>query len=185
MDATKDTSKDTNDHSSKNRLTIALFTVYLAALCWILLFKLGVQFSYMGNRSINLIPFRTVLIGNGEIDVPEIILNVLIFVPLGVYAGMLYSGWTFIRKIFSFFLVSLIIEGLQFILGAGAFDTTDLITNTLGGLVGLMIFTAIQKAFNNRYKTRKFIHLIAVIGTALMIVLLFLLKMNMLPIRYQ
>ena len=59
-----------------NRITIILFISYLVALCWILLFKLGVRFSYMGNRKVNLIPFSEPLILNGKIDVGEIILNV-------------------------------------------------------------------------------------------------------------
>jgi len=67
-----------------NRITIILFISYLIALCWILLFKLGVRFSYMGNRRVNLIPFSEPLILNGKIDVGEIILNVVIFMPLGV-----------------------------------------------------------------------------------------------------
>ena len=185
MEIKRNGSTDANEHKIVTRLTIALFTVYLAALCWVLLFKLGVQFSYMESRRISLIPFSQAFIANGEIDVPEIILNVLIFVPLGIYVGMLFSKWSFKKKIFFVFLVSLIIEGLQLILGAGAFDSTDLITNTFGGLIGVMIFTAIQKAFNNNYKAAKFINIIAAIGTTLMIVLLSLLKMNMLPIKYQ
>ena len=45
-----------------NRLTTILFTVYLMALAWILLFKLGVKFSYMERRTVNLIPFNEALI---------------------------------------------------------------------------------------------------------------------------
>ena len=76
-------------------------------------------------------------------------------------------------------------EGLQFILRVGAFDITDIINNTLGGIIGLLIFEAIEKLFNNRVKSQKFITIIAAIGTLLMISLLLLLKLNMLPIRYQ
>jgi glycopeptide antibiotics resistance protein len=168
-----------------NKLTHALFIIYLIALFWILVFKLGVRFSYMGNRSVNLIPFGEPLISNGKIDVGEIILNVVIFVPLGIYTGMLFEKWIFGKKLFFFFLISLIVEGLQFILAVGAFDITDVITNTLGGIIGLMIFKAIEKAFNNSVKAQKFINIIAAIGTVVMILLLLLLKMNMLPIRYQ
>jgi glycopeptide antibiotics resistance protein len=132
-----------------NRLTTVLFIIYLIVLSWILLFKLGVRFSYMGNRRVNLIPFSEPLILNGKIDVGEIILNVVIFVPLGIYAGILFEKWIFGKKLFFFFLVSLIVEGLQFILAVGAFDITDIITNTLGGIIGLMIFEAIAKAFHN------------------------------------
>jgi glycopeptide antibiotics resistance protein len=168
-----------------SRLTTVLFIIYLIALSWILLFKLGVQFSYMGNRRINLIPFSEPLILNGKIDVGEIILNAVIFVPLGIYAGILFERWIFGKKLFFFFLISLIVEGLQFILAVGAFDITDIITNTLGGIIGLMIFEAIEKAFNNSVKAQKLINIIAAIGTVLIILFLVLLKMNMLPVRYQ
>ena len=173
------------DNNITNKLTNAFFIIYLIALFWILLFKLGVRFSYMGTRSVNLIPFSEPLISNGKIDVGEIILNVVIFVPLGIYAGVLFKRWTFGKKLFFFFLISLMFEGLQFILRVGAFDITDIITNTLGGLIGLMIFEAIEKLFNNSVKAQKFINIIAATGTALMISLLLLLKLKMLPVRYQ
>jgi glycopeptide antibiotics resistance protein len=155
------------------------------ALAWILLFKLGVQFSYMERRTVNLIPFNEALTGDGKIDLPEIILNVVIFVPLGLYAGILFRKWSFQKQLLFYFLVSLLIEGLQFILGAGAFDTTDIVTNTLGGIIGLLLFKAIEKAFNDSNKAQKFVNLIAAIGTASLIAFLFLLKMQMLPVRYQ
>ena len=163
-----------------NRLTTVLFIIYLIALCWILLFKLGVRFSYMGNRRVNLIPFSEPLILNGEN-----ILNVVIFVPLGIYAGILFERRIFGKKLLFVFLLSLLVEGLQYILRLGAFDVTDVITNTLGGIIGLMIFKGLKKTFNNSVKAQKFINIIAAIGTVLMILLLVLLKMNMLPIRYK
>jgi glycopeptide antibiotics resistance protein len=168
------------DNSSTNKLTIVLFVIYWIALCWILLFKLGVQFSYMSNRSVNLIPFN-----DGKIDISEIIMNVVIFVPLGVYVGILFKRWIFAKSVFFFFLVSLFIEGLQFMLSIGAFDITDIITNTSGGIMGLIIFKAIEKLFKSSVKAQKFINIIATIGSIIMISLLFLLKMNMLPVRYQ
>ncbi|MEP7371776.1 MAG: VanZ family protein [Chitinophagaceae bacterium] len=167
-------------NNSTNKLTIVLFVIYLIALFWILLFKLGVQFSYMGNGSVNLIPFS-----DSKPDAGGIILNVLICVPLGIYAGVLFKRRTFSTKLFFFFLISSLFEVLQFILRAGAFDITDIITNTLGGIIGLMIFKAIEKLFKNSVKAQKFINIIAAIGTVLMISLLLLLKMNMLPVRYQ
>jgi glycopeptide antibiotics resistance protein len=134
----------------------------------------------MGKRSINLIPFSEPIISNSEN-----ILNVVIFVPLGIYAGILFERWIPGKRLVFVFLLSLLVEGLQYILRLGAFDVTDIITNTLGGMIGLIIFSAIGKAFNNREKTQKFINIIAATGTGLMILLLVLLKMNMLPVRYQ
>jgi glycopeptide antibiotics resistance protein len=174
-----------NADSATSRLTSVLFAVYIIALFWILLFKLGVRFSYMGDRRVNLIPFREALSSNGRIDGAEIILNIVIFVPLGIYAGVLFERWTFRRKLFFTFLVSVLFEALQFIFGVGALDITDIINNTFGGIIGLMIFEVIKKIFNNSLKALKFINIIAAIGTVLMITLLVLLKMNLLPVRYQ
>jgi glycopeptide antibiotics resistance protein len=176
------TSKNSN---AANRLTAALFIVYLLVLCWVLLFKLGVRFSYMENRSVSLVPFSKLLVANGRADISEIILNVVIFVPLGIYAGILFYGWRLGRKILLFFFTSLIVEGLQFVLAVGAFDITDIITNTLGGMIGLALFEVIERVINDRLRAQKIINIIAAIATVLMIGLLLLLKLNMLPIRYQ
>jgi glycopeptide antibiotics resistance protein len=173
------------DNNRADKLTSALFIIYLIALFWIVLFKLGVRFSYMENRSFNLVPFGEYFISNGKIDVSEIILNVLIFLPLGIYTGVLFKKWNFGKDLFFFFFISLMFEGLQFIFRAGAFDITDIITNILGGTIGFMIFIAIEKLFNNNVKSQKFINIIASTGTVLIISLLLLLKLNMLPIRYQ
>lgn len=168
-----------------NKLTRCLLAIYLLVLVWILLFKLGVHFSYMHNRKVNLIPFSDLFL-KGTIDVAEVILNVLIFVPLGVYIGVLYKRWTFLTKISFIFLLSLGFESIQFIARIGAFDITDdLVTNTIGGIVGLLGFAGLEKIVNNRDKAQKFINILATIGTVSIIVLLFMLKMNKLPIRYQ
>jgi len=163
-----------------NRLTLLLFTIYLIVLYWILLFKLGVRFSYIDKRSVNFIPFNDPTILNAEN-----ILNVLIFIPLGIYTGVLFKRWSFGKKLFFFFFLSFIVESLQYILRLGALDVTDLITNTLGGVIGLMIFKVIEKLFNNNARTEKFINVFAATGTVIMILLLALLKLNMLPVKFQ
>ena len=162
-----------------NRLTTVLFIIYLIVLCWILLFKLGVRFSYMGERRTNLVPF------NEPFLTSENILNIVIFIPLGIYAGSLFEKWIFGKKLFFVFLLSFLVEGLQYILRVGAFDITDIVTNTLGGIIGLMIFMGLEKALSNHVRAQRFINMIATPGTALMILLLVLLKMNMLPVKYH
>jgi glycopeptide antibiotics resistance protein len=180
MNLQKVSRNNSNVNNVTSRLTAVLFIIYLIALYWVILFKLGVQFSYMEHRRVNLIPFSEPLILNGEI-----ILNVVIFAPLGIYAGILFERWIFGKQLFFFFLISLIVEGLQFILAVGAFDITDIITNAIGGIIGLMIFKAIEKAFNNSVKAQKFVNIIAAISSVLIILLLLLLKLDMLPVRYK
>ena len=87
-----------------NKLTALLLVIYLAALFWIIVLKLNISFSYKGTRNVNLIPFREPLLYNGRIDFNEIFLNILIFIPLGLYVGILFKKLSITRKIFSFFL---------------------------------------------------------------------------------
>ncbi len=168
----------------KNRVTAVLFVVYMVVLFWILLFKLGVQFSYMGKRSVNLIPFREAIL-YGKVDITEIILNVVIFVPLGIYAGVLYKQWRMGAKLLFVFLVSCMFEAIQFIFSIGAFDITDIITNTSGGMIGLILFGAIEKLAGDNVKAHRFINVIAGLGTAFVVSLLVLLKLDMLPVKYR
>ncbi|MDQ2720063.1 MAG: VanZ family protein [Bacteroidota bacterium] len=186
MNTQKHSGNNRQDNNIPNLLTTVLFIIYLIALFWILLFKLGVHFSNMGKmRSINLIPFSQPSILNGKTDFSEMILNVVIFVPLGLYAGILFKRWFFFKILFLFFSISLIIEGLQFIFKLGAADITDIITNTLGGIIGFMIFELIEKLFKNSVKAQKFVNIIAAIGTVLIILFLILLKTNNPWIRYR
>ncbi|WIV13579.1 VanZ family protein [Proteiniborus sp. MB09-C3] len=161
------------DDSKIKKWSKVLFVIYLIALLWIIVFKFNAPFSKLGYmRSINLIPFNESLIINGKLDFREIIMNVAIFMPLGIYSGILLKKWTVGKKIFLFFLISLICEIFQFILGVGASDITDIINNTLGGIIGLVIYKGIEKISKNSIKVHKFINIIGTIGTILMISLL-------------
>jgi len=175
----------TSANSRTNNITKALLVIYLAALCWVLLFKLGVRFSYMEERRVNLIPFNGLITRHGKINPGEIIMNVLVFIPFGIYAGVLFQRWSFVNKLFFFLSASFLFEALQLIIKAGAFDVTDIFANTLGGMMGLMICFTIRKLFNNDSKAQHCINVFSGIATVLMISLLLLLKLNMLPIRYQ
>lgn len=173
-------------NNKANKLTNILFVIYLIMLFWIIVFKLApfsniklVPFSDMvGIRSVNLIPFSESLIINGKLHFSEIIMNVLIFIPLGIYVGTLFKDLDIRKKLFLFFLISLICEVLQFILGVGASDITDIINNTLGGILGLMVYKGIEKIFPNSIKTQKLINIIGAIGTILITLLLSLLIIN-------
>ena len=167
------------DNNKINKLTNILFIIYLIALFWIIVFKFNVQLPPLRNmRSINLIPFSEPLILNGKLAFSEIIMNIVIFVPFGIYAGILFKRWSTAQKIFLFFLISLICEVFQFILNVGASDITDIINNTLGGIIGILIYIGIEKILKNSVKVDKVINVIATIGTILMILFLLILKMN-------
>lgn len=162
-----------HEKNKANKVTIILFIIYLIAVFEIIVFKLELPFSNIGYlRNINLIPFHESLVVNGKIDFSEIIMNLVIFVPLGIYVEILFSKWSTAKKFLLFFVISLICEVVQFIFAVGASDITDIIDNTLGGIIGFLIFKVIDKLFNNRDKAHKFVNLIATIGTVLMLLLL-------------
>lgn len=174
-----------NPGAGANRLTAALLFVYLMVLGWVLVLKLGTRFSYMRSRRVSLVPFREYLVYHSRMDMSQIVLNILIFVPLGVYTGMLFPQWKPGAKIFFFFLVSFAVEMAQYILAIGAFDSTDIITNTTGGILGYILFTMVERMRNSHLAAQRAINFIALAGTACMVLLLVLLKLDMLPVRYR
>lgn len=166
-------------------LTRLLFLIYLILLLWILLFKLGVQFSYMDERRVSLVPFYHHFATGGKLDISETIFNIIAFVPLGVYNGVLFRNLSLYKMGFLFFLTSVVIEMLQYVFKIGAFDSTDVVTNTFGGFVGLLFVYVPFKYSDNKYKVQAYINGIATFVTALVIIFLALLKLDMLPVRYQ
>jgi glycopeptide antibiotics resistance protein len=177
--------KKYRDLSNADRITRFLLAIYLLVMTWILLFKLGVQFSYMAERRMNLLPFREALATNGRLDKTETLLNVCIFIPLGLYVGVLFRALALRAKLTVFLLVSLAFETLQYAFRIGAFDATDLVTNTFGGLLGLLLFMAIEKILGSPQRTQKLVNVLAALGTIAVIVFLLSIKMGLGPIRYQ
>lgn len=168
-----------------NKITQSLLIVYLLALLWIIVFKLNVSFTNAGNRSINLIPFHQPMILNGKTDYGEMILNVLIFIPLGIYLGILLKKTSRMKKVLIFSIVSLSLELQQYFFKLGAFDITDVITNSFGGMLGLILLRVMYQLIKNEVKTQKIINVLAGIGSITILSFLVLLKLNLLPIRYQ
>lgn len=151
------------------KLTLGLFGIYFLALIWIILFKMQFSLDTLdGHRSLNLIPFAGSMIVNGRVEISEILNNLLIFIPFGIYLGMLKPRWPFLKKILPFFLTSLLLETLQYILAIGATDITDLIVNTLGGMTGIFIYFCFAKLF--REKALKILNMLAFVCTAAMLV---------------
>lgn len=129
------------ENKKQRNLTMILFIIYFCILIWILLFKMSFSFDELyPNRSINLIPFLGSIIVNGRLYINEIINNILVFVPVGIYTCILKQEWSTPKKVSIAFFISLTVEVLQFILAIGATDITDLIGNTIGGAIGIGIF---------------------------------------------
>lgn len=117
-----------------------LFLIYLALLVWIILFKLQFNINDLDTvRSINLIPFYYDKEIGTAFHLKEVLENLLIFVPMGIYLQMLLPKCRFHGKLIIIAGTSLLLEGAQYVLAIGRSDITDLITNFMGGLLGLAL----------------------------------------------
>lgn len=66
--------------------------------------------------------------------------NVMVFIPLGIFLPMASRYRSFFTTMFAGFVLSLCIEVFQFITRVGSFDVDDLLLNTIGGVIGHIIF---------------------------------------------
>lgn len=108
-------------NTKSKKMTMGLLLVYLIVLTWIIVFKMEFDISLLqctNFRNINLIPFGDSLVVNGHIDASEILLNVIAFIPFGIYLSIVKNKWNFFQKVLPIFLVSLSYG--QYILGKPA-----------------------------------------------------------------
>lgn len=152
----------------ERKKTIFLFTIYLVLLIWIILMKTEFSIAAIYRmRSLNLIPLEGTAVRNNQLDYQEIYLNILIFIPFGLYLSIIQSKWSFFQKLFLIFLVSLSFEALQYYFMIGATDITDLIGNTFGGFLGLFIYSLLTKLIKGRKRREQLLNRVGGLGTLL------------------
>lgn len=133
-------------------ITPVLFLLYLVLLVWIILFKLQFSIADLDRmREINLIPFYY----KEEVSfhATEVLENVLIFVPFGIYLCLIFKKLRFSGKLFLIAGMSVLLELCQYVLAVGRSDVTDLITNVSGGLIGVFLYNTIVRLFHNQKST--------------------------------
>jgi len=163
-------------------LLIVLFVAYLVLLVWAILWKFEIP--YIGRaagfaRPIKLLPFLP--IGDYDASNPlEVLGNVLLFIPFGLYLGSLARSWRWWMLTAVFLGASLLLETTQHLLSTGSFDTSDLISNTAGGIAGLGLLALARRRFGARVPTIGI--RVGVIGTALSLVAIAILFAS--PLRY-
>ena len=159
-----------------NYLVLFLFIIYMALLVWIILFKLQFSISELDTiRSINLIPFYYDNEMNIAFHLNEVLENVAIFIPFGIYLSMLENTPDFKRKLVLISATSLALEFAQYILAIGRSDITDLLTNISGGVIGICFYWLGLKLFRSKKRTDFIITFVASIVTVLVLGVLFIL----------
>lgn len=156
-------------------ISCIVFAVYMLLLVWLVLFKFATSLDRIPQmRGLNLIPFRYDTAS--PIQVREILYNFIVFIPAGFYFAALFSKKNILLGTIAVAVVSFVFETIQWIFSIGASDVTDLITNTLGGLCGMMLFLLMGK-FVNMYRMALF-NILGIITESIGIVLFLVLLIS-------
>jgi glycopeptide antibiotics resistance protein len=149
-------------------LVIVAFVVYLVLLAWVVLWKLQLPFIGESNaRVIKLVPYVSAG-GDGGSGLLEAVVNGLLFVPFGAFLGLLSPSWKWWKHLMVVTGVSVAFEVAQYILAVGSSDVTDVIDNTLGGLVGLGLLALVRRGSKQRGGTA--VSWVLVVGTGVFLV---------------
>jgi glycopeptide antibiotics resistance protein len=133
------------------RLSAVLFALYLLLLAAIILFKFPFRGGFeSGPRVINLIPLQGSFAGNGALVWREVIQNILVFVPMGVYLRILKQQWGLPKTFFAIAATTMTLEVVQFALNIGRADITDIIGNTLGGAIGIAVYAVLRRLLKSK-----------------------------------
>ena len=145
----------------KTNILLILFALYIIGVfyftgsgtIWDGLFKnFEIRFD-----QINLVPFKN------QINIIEYILNIILFMPFGFLTPFICKKelnlYKIIIKGFSF---SLLIE-LSQLLNNRSFDINDLILNTLGAVIGYVLFKLCKKNFKLKQESQMNFELIIIL----------------------
>lgn len=145
---------------------IVILLIYLYLLTKLILFKGGAvdvglvwnrlieilqQPDLIHTRTVNLTPFQEIKRDWHSLSLHRpgtaihLAGNIVAFIPFGILiAGMVrQSFFTGINVLFLSFLLSLGYEATQLLTGIGIFDVDDLMLNTLGGMIGYLVYATL------------------------------------------
>lgn len=132
-----------------------LFVIYIIFMCYGLFFAEGFGRS-IERDSYNLVPFTEIRryisavdqIGAGRVFV-NLIGNLVLFLPFGYLLPLLWPKGDrhhpFIM-IATIVIFSVFVEAMQFVTKSGVCDIDDVILNTIGGMLGYLLYRAMDWA---------------------------------------
>lgn len=125
--------------------------VYLLILFWAIVFKFWIPgdiWLVNPQQSLNLLPFFEIM--TNRIVRRDLVLNVLIFIPFWFLLTSAFPNRSWKKKVGIVFFVSVIFESLQYCFALGSTDITDLISNTLGGMLGVWAYFLLSRTLSSQ-----------------------------------
>lgn len=130
--------------SRKRKIVIIFMIIYLFAMMSVVGMP-GIKYLLV-DMNCNFIPLKDIFSSP-----MGYVLNTILFIPLGIFLPTLYKKYRNFKSVTAYgFLTSLFIEIMQ-IFSHRATDIDDLITNTLGTIIGYLI----AKVFMNKIDIKK------------------------------
>ncbi len=135
-------------------LTVLVFTCFIILLNWIIIFKVGEQERFLKKFTLASKKTLTQRFLNGFLPVDvfireikrspgDFLLNILVFLPFGIFLPTLTKKRTLFKFLLTCLLTSVFFEVFQLITMWGVFDAGDLLANTLGFVVGYVFYILI------------------------------------------
>ena len=124
----------------------SLFLILFATIFYV--WPLGISES----RALNIIPFYWINTGySWRMIVSDFIPNILMFAPFGIFLPLAFKK---MRKCLlvtlAAFCLSVTVETAQYFIGRTA-DINDVIANTIGGILGFLLFLAANKFITKKW----------------------------------
>lgn len=119
------------------------------------------------SRTLSVTPFWSIMkyynSGNLWATALNVLGNVVIFVPFGVYL-MLYSKRnTTAKAVVTVFITSLSVEVVQFVLDIGILDVDDITLNVLGGLIGVWTYKILKIIFKEDKQVKQVLNILSLL----------------------
>ena len=154
-------------------LVSLLFVLYLALLTWVVIFKCAIPKEILGNEcSLDPIKFGPVIQEymdsslkerflfqfthptNAAKVIVEFVLNIVVFIPLGVIFSTLINKSKWWINLLTGLSISICVELIQLITSFGGFEIYDLIANTFGTILGGVIYSLLIKAIKEEQQIK-------------------------------
>ena len=129
-------------------LFCTFFGLYVLFVTFILFFsRVGI---FDQPLAINIDPFSSIIVDITQLATPlwrialnHLLINLFLFTPMGWYLPILTPGRSKVQYLAAIILMGLLAEVVQAVFRLGVADIDDLILYLLGGLLGLMIHSAL------------------------------------------
>jgi glycopeptide antibiotics resistance protein len=149
------------------------FAVYLALLVWVVLWKLGTPWvGDAATRVVKLVPFLPYG-GAGASEPVELAINLVLFVPFGLYLGLLAPSWSWRKVGGAVAGASVALEVCQYVLAIGSADVSDVLVNIAGGLVGFGVLALARHGHGERARATMTVACTTLTGLAVLAAALF------------